>query len=46
MNRYPKKPLKVRFSEEEIENYLENSITIVKNYLVKNKIASWACEKF
>jgi len=39
--RYPNYPSNVRFTEEEIDQYFENSIKIVKNFVEREKIQDW-----
>lgn len=39
--RYPENPYGVRFTQEEIEMYFENSIKIVKNFVEKEAIKDW-----
>ena len=36
--RYPRNPSRVRFTQEEIDNYFDNTVTIVKNFVVKHEI--------
>lgn len=36
MARYPNNPYRVRFTQEEIDSYFENTVSIVKNFVVKN----------
>ena len=45
MNRYPKNPRKVRFTQEEIDNYFPNTVNIVKNFVDKQEIVGWIFEK-
>lgn len=41
MKRYPMNPKKVRFTQEEIDGYFPNTVTIVQNYIDKNEIQGW-----
>lgn len=45
-NRYPRYPRNVRFSQEEIDNYFENTVRIVKNFVEKQKIRDWIFEDY
>jgi hypothetical protein len=38
MARYPSNPYRVRFTQEEIDSYFDNTVSIVKNFVVKNEI--------
>jgi hypothetical protein len=35
-SRYPNKPYKIRFTQEEIDNYFENTVSIVRSFVEKN----------
>ena len=38
MARYPFNPQRVRFTQEEIDNYFDNTVSIVKNFVVRHEI--------
>ena len=38
MNRYPTRPNNIRFTQEELDSYFENTVSIVKNFVSKNWI--------
>lgn len=39
--RYPNHPYNVRFTQEEIDQYFENSVKIVKNFVERHQIQDW-----
>lgn len=41
MARYPSNPYRVRFTQEEIDSYFDNTVMIVKNFVVKHEIEKW-----
>ena len=46
MNRYPTRPYNIRFTQEELDSYFENTVMIVKNFVSKNEIASWIFDHY
>lgn len=46
MARYPGNPNRVRFTQEQIDAYFENTVNIVKNFVTKNEIEKWIFEKY
>lgn len=39
--RYPNNPYNVRFTQEQIDQYFENSVKIVKNFIERENIGDW-----
>jgi hypothetical protein len=46
MNRYPSRPYNIRFTQEEIDSYFDNTVSIVKNFVEKKEIKSWIFEQY
>lgn len=44
MARYPNTPFNVRFTQEELQLYFENSVKIIKSFIEKNKMQDWIFE--
>jgi hypothetical protein len=45
MVRYPDRPRNIRFTQQEIDNYFPNTVSIVKNYVETNQIEAWIFDK-
>ena len=45
MHRYPPRPVNVRLTLEELENYFESCVGLVKNFVDRNKAADWIYRK-
>ena len=46
MARYPSFPTRVRFTQEEIDSYFDNTVNIVRNFVTKNEIEKWIFERY
>ena len=46
MNRYPTRPYNIRFTQEELDSYFENTVMITKNFVSKMEISSWIFEDY
>jgi hypothetical protein len=46
MNRYPTRPYNIRFTQEELDSYFDNTVMIVKNFVSKNEVASWVFDEY
>lgn len=44
--RYPSFPSRVRFTQEEIDNYFDNTVNIVRNFVTKYEIEKWIFERY
>lgn len=45
MNRYPARPYNIRFTQEEIDSYFDNTVRIVKSFVEKKEIKSWVFDE-
>ena len=46
MARYPNKPRNTRFTQEEIEHYFQNTVSITNNFVKKTGVEGWIYENF
>lgn len=46
MARYPSNPYRVRFTQQEIDTYFENTVMIVKSFVEKQEIQKWIFERY
>lgn len=46
MARYPSNPCYIRFTQEEIDTYLDNSAKIVRNFVEREKIQDWVFDEY
>lgn len=44
--RYPSFPTRVRFTQEEIDSYFDNTVNIVRNFVTKHEIEKWIFERY